>query len=472
MSMSVDGLVSGMDTTSLVAQLLRAEGAPQAALRSRLSATQLAASAYRTVNTTFATLRSAADALTTASLTAGRKATTNNPSVTASATAAAVPGTSVTFSVTALSATHTIVSNSEWASTSADVRTDASGNPQEPAWPIEIRNASGAIVGSPIDLPAGATLADAVTAINAANAGVKAAAIKVGDNRYRLQVTSTTSGAAGAFLVKSATETETSAGSGFLVTKSAQDATLDLGGGLIASSANNTFTDLMPGVSVTVSKADGTTPVTLTVDHDTDGAAAKMQALVDGVNGALDAVRTYTNSSPGSTAALKGEFALTSLGSQLLSAVSSTVGPGGSPAQVGLQLTRDGKVTFDKAKFLTALKDTPDLAQRVVGGQVAGPGPNKTAGDSDDVVAAPGIAQRLLDVAKAASDSTIGSITALANGQDTLAKDIQNRIAAWDLRLVRRKEALTRQFTAMETALSGLRNQSTWLAGQINGLPR
>ena len=32
---------------------------------------------------------------------------------------------------------------------------------------------------------------------------------------------------------------------------------------------------------------------------------------------------------------------------------------------------------------------------------------------------------------------------------------------AWDLRLAKRKETLTRQFTAMETALSSLKNQST-----------
>ena len=470
MSMSVDGLVSGMDTTALITQLIQAEAAPQAALKNRLSATQLAASAYRTVNTTFATVRAAAEALTTANLADGRKATATNSSVTASATSAAAPGSSVTFSVTALTSTQTVVSNSEWTSTTADVRTDGAGNPQEPGWPIEIRNASGAVVGT-VDVAAGATLADAIKAINAADLGVKASAIKVGTDRYRLQLTSETSGAAGAFLVKSATETETTAGNAFLTTSAAQDATIDLGGGLTASSATNTFSDLMPGVSVTVSKADPSTRVTVTADHDTDGVAAKMQALVDGVNGALDAVRTYTNSSPGSRAALKGEFALTSLASQLLTAASSAVGADGSPVNVGIQLTKDGKVTFDKAKFVAALKDTPELAQRMVGGQVAGPGPNGTVGDADDLVAVTGIAQRLLDVSKAASDSTTGSITSLANGQDSLAKDITDRIAAWDLRLVRRKEALSRQFTAMETALSALRNQSTWLAGQINGLP-
>jgi flagellar hook-associated protein 2 len=134
-----------------------------------------------------------------------------------------------------------------------------------------------------------------------------------------------------------------------------------------------------------------------------------------------------------------------------------------SPAVLGLQLTKDGKVTFDKAKFTAALKDTPDLVQNMVGGIAAA--------DAPGGVAIPGIAERLLTVAKNASDSATGSLTALANGQDSLIKTYEDRIDAWDLRLAKRKEMLTRQFTAMETALSSLRNQSTWLAGQINSLP-
>ena len=71
---------------------------------------------------------------------------------------------------------------------------------------------------------------------------------------------------------------------------------------------------------------------------------------------------------------------------------------------------------------------------------------------------------------RTASDSANGSLVKLAEGQDSLVKDITDRIAAWDLRLAKRKETLTRQFSAMETALSSLKNQSTWLAGQLNSL--
>jgi flagellar hook-associated protein 2 len=199
--------------------------------------------------------------------------------------------------------------------------------------------------------------------------------------------------------------------------------------------------------------------------------AAKVSALVDAVNATLTQVKSYTSNATGSTAALKGDYSVTSLAGKLLDAVSSAVGSDGSPARVGLQLSKDGKVTFDKAKFITALKDTPDLAVRMVSGTPASNGADGVAGGTDDVAATTGIAARLLAVSKSASDSTNGSLIALANGQDTLVKDITDRIAAWDLRLAKRKETLTRQFTAMETALSSLKNQSTWLAGQINSLP-
>jgi flagellar hook-associated protein 2 len=211
--------------------------------------------------------------------------------------------------------------------------------------------------------------------------------------------------------------------------------------------------------------------VTVSVVSDPDSVATKVSALVDAVNAALTTTKSYTSNAPGSTAALKGDYSVTSLAGRLLDAVSRAVGDDGSPAKLGIELTRDGKVTFDKAKFLTALKADQTVAQRMIAGAPADNGPNGVVGGGDDVAAVTGLAGRLLSVAKAASDTTTGTLVAMANGQDSQAKDIQTRIEAWDLRLAKRKETLTRQFTAMETALSSLRNQSTWLAGQINSLP-
>ena len=470
MSMSVDGLVSGMDTTNLIAQLLQAEAAPQTQLKVKLAAAQTEASGYRTVNNAFAAVRAAAEALSANNLSAARKVSSSVATVTASAGTTAIDGSALTFTVTGLASRQTVISNTQWGSLTGDARTDKDGDPAEPAWPLEIRKADGTT--KTVTIAADATLADAVKAINDAKAGVQASAVKVADGTYRLQVTGSATGTANAFELKSATETDAdgNVGSAFTRTSTAANAVIDLGAGITAESSTNTFADLLGGVSVTVSKLESD-PVTVAVSQDAEGVATKMQALVDSVNTAMNTVRTYTSNAPGSTATLKGDFNLTSLNGLLQQAVYAAVGDE-SPSLVGLQLTKDGKnIAFDKGKFTTALKETPELAQRIVAGRAAGPGVDGISGNNDDVTALTGVAARLLQVAKNASDSTTGSIVALAKGKDTIAADIKNRIEAWDTRLARRKETLTRQFTAMETALSSLRNQSTWLAGQINSLP-
>jgi flagellar hook-associated protein 2 len=457
------GLISGMDTGTLISQLVAAEAAPQTALKARLSSTQLAASAYRTINTTFLAVTAAAEALSSSTLTDGRKATSSATNATATASSTAVAGSSTTFTVTALASRQTLTSSTEWTSATADVRT------VEPAWPIEILK-GGVSVGT-IDVPAGATLTEAAAAINAKGLGLKASVLQLDSDSFRLQLTSEASGSAGALVVKSATEDAVTAGSKFLVSTPAQDATLSFGGTVKATSSTNTFAELMTGVSVTVT-AVGTTPVTVAVESDSDAVATKMSTLFDAINAAVNTVKDKTANGKDSKAALRGDASMTMLAGRLLDAVAEAVGVGGTPAKIGVELTRDGLVKFDKAKFVAALKTDPALAQQIlVSGAAAGPGINGISGDGDDTTAVKGMAARIVDVTKAASDATTGSIVALAKGKDSLVADMQSRIDAWDLRLAKRKEMLTRQFTAMETALSSLRNQSTWLAGQISSLP-
>ncbi len=452
MSMSVDGLVSGMNTTSIISGLMQTEAAPQTALKSRLSTTKTAASAYRTVNTTYAAVRTAAEALQKVEIWGSAKATTNSTSVTATASGTNPPPGSLTFTVQSLASAHGLVNqNATWTSTTASYGASS----------IEVFDKTGVSKGA-ITIGGTGTLADAAAAINAdTTMGLTAAVVQVRAGTsplYALQINSKTTGAATEF---------TLGGAGtFGITSQATDAELKIGtpgaaGAYSVYSSTNTFDSVMPGATMTASKADPATPVTVTIAKDPDAIATKMQALVDAVNSALQTTRDYTSSATGSTAALKGDYALTSLVSRVLTGVAGAVGKDGSPAKIGLETNRDGSIKFTKSTFVDALKTDPAMVQRMVDGSPA----------AGTTAAVPGIADRLFDIAKAASDSTTGSIVALANGQDSVAKDLQTRIEAWDLRLAKRKETLTRQFTAMETALSSLKNQSNWLAGQISSLP-
>ncbi len=53
-----------------------------------------------------------------------------------------------------------------------------------------------------------------------------------------------------------------------------------------------------------------------------------------------------------------------------------------------------------------------------------------------------------------ATDTATGSLTVAQQRRVDDVKDLQSQIDAWDIRLAARRATLTRQFTAMETALA------------------
>ena len=461
------GLASGIDYATMITQLMQIEAQPQTLLKNQLADTKTDAAAYRKINTALAGLSSAAQALTGDGMTSARKATSSSTTATATAGTTAVPGNSLSFSVSQLATAQVSLSAGTWTSATGDVRSataDPAGSPL-PTWPLAVMKGT-TKVGT-IDLPATASLNDAAAAINKSGYGLSATVVRLDGQNYKLQVTSTATGAANAFTLRGDQETDATAGSGFIDTAKAQDAKLQLADGVSATSSSNTFTDLLPGVSVTVSATD--TPITISVANDTSSVAAKVKAMMDAANTALTTISDLTDSSEGSTAALKGNWTLTNLSSQILSQVSNAVG-GSSPIKAGISLNRDGTIKFDSAVFASALAADPALAQKIVGGSTTA-GKDNVNYTPDDIVQVDGLAARMSVLAERASDSTSGMITSLANSQDTRAKDIQAQVDAWDLRLASRKATLTAQFNAMETALGKLQNQSTWLTSQINSLP-
>ena len=58
----------------------------------------------------------------------------------------------------------------------------------------------------------------------------------------------------------------------------------------------------------------------------------------------------------------------------------------------------------------------------------------------------------------------------MENGEQRV-RDIDDQIAAWDVRLDKREANYRRTFTSLETALSELQQQSNWLSSQIANLP-
>jgi flagellar hook-associated protein 2 len=116
-------------------------------------------------------------------------------------------------------------------------------------------------------------------------------------------------------------------------------------------------------------------------------------------------------------------------------------------------VNRSGRLDFDEAAFKAAYAADPTGTAEMF------------------TTAADGFAARVAEVAKGASDSSDGTLSAAITGRQSGIDRMEDSIDEWDRRLTLRRTALERQFTALETALSQMSSQSNWLAGQLASLP-
>lgn len=462
MAGSVDGMVSGLDTSTIISQLMSLERSGQDRLKTRQAATESSITALRALNTRFLSITTAAKGL---SATTGWNAATATTTDATRASATSKPGAlagDLSFTVTQLA------SSEVWKTSGTVASPDAQVAAAGASFTISKDGATKSIsVGD-------GKLGSVVTAINAADAGVTASAVQVAPGSFTLQLTSSTSG-----------ETALSVGSDpFTATlgplarlTAGRNATLQVGvaadgtGGYQVTRKTNTVDDLLKGTTISLLRQDPTTPVSVKVASDSGKIADGVAAMVDAVNSALNEI-TRTGSYDANTkkgGVLYGDGSVRSLKAQLVSAV--TGGSGTSPAVAGVSVQRDGSVAFDRAKFLTALAADPDGVQARLG---AGTPEQVTGGVT--TAAVPGLAARLTAVAEAASRGQgatggTGILTAAVANRERSISSLRTDISRWDTRLKLREERLVAQFARLETVLGSAQQQGQWLAGQIAGLP-
>jgi flagellar hook-associated protein 2 len=434
---SVSGLVSGLDTASLINQLMQVEAQTQTRIKSQLTTAQTNLKSLQDLNSKLAALTTSAGDLAKATAWNPVSVTSSTDLVSATAGSAAVVGPlQVTVGHTARA--HRLV----YADTVALTDTVTTGSTSVRLDRLD---------GTTVDLDTGdGTLQGLVSALNATGTGVKASTVRLDDGSYRLQVTSTATGAASDFTLKNLDGSDLLGGA---TVTSGRDAELTIGSDTVHS-ATNTFTDVANGLTITLkpSVADGTV-VDLDVQQDAAAMTKQVKAVVDAINDALSRIDGLTayNSVTKTSGPLAGDSAVRNLRSALLDTVYPT--DGSTLAGVGIQLDRYGKLTFDESAFQSAYAaDGGAVAAKFVSGTPQG------------------FAARVQAVAKGASDSVDGTMTTSINGRSSEIKQMQDSISDWDTRLSLRQESLQRQFSALETALSQMNSQSSWLSGQLNSL--
>ena len=446
MAMGIDGLISGLNTTDLINQLMQVEAAPQTALKTKQSETNKLITALQALNSKVASLKDAAAKAADAESWTTYTATSSSDSVTVSADASALPST-LSFTVDSLASRQVSLT---------DPFTDLT-DLVPPGSPLTITRDDGTTTEI---TPDGDGVTDLVKAINAADAGVKAVVVNVG-GQQRLQLTGTETGATHGFQVSVGSVADGTATPLALTdTSTAQDAVVTLwpgsGAAQQVTSASNTFSDVLDGVTFTVSKVTSD-PVELTVDVDTAAVAKLGTDLIDNLNLVLSEIGSQTASTTSTGddgrevvtgGVLSGDFAVRMLQQDLMAAGSLPV-DGRSPADIGISLGKDGSFSIDQDAFAEAYAADPQKVQAMLST----------------------IAQRVADVADAASNKDTGTLTTKITSAQDQVKDLGQQISDWDDRLALRREGLQAVYAQLEVALSNMQSQQSWLSGQLASLP-
>lgn len=304
-----------------------------------------------------------------------------------------------------------------------------------------------------LGLAAGSTLAQVVGAVNGSTtaSGVRATAVLAAQDVHRLQLTSTTTGAASDVTVSAGAFDPAGLGSVVELNRGT-DTVLRVGtgpGAFDVRSATTSVTGLLPGVTIAAAKADPTTSVTVAVTRDDAAIADRMAALVKAANDALSFVSTRSSYNPDTKAS--GPLLGNSMTQMLVRRITDTVvgTTSAQPASAGIEVGRDGQVSFDRAEFLAAYAKDP----AAVNGTLTT------------------MATRIAEVARQASDPVDGFVTAQVTAEQSRLRGYTQQLASFEARMTLREAALRRQYSALENTLGALRSQSQWLTSQLAALP-
>lgn len=454
MAIQIGGLASGMDTDSVIAQLMQLEAQPGTRWAQQKKVSEARESALRDILSRVKNLQTEARNLRSVTTWADTQTVESSDKDLISATrvAGAAPGIS-TISVSR------VASGDQWS---------YAYNPPAADGTFTITNTATG-VGQTVNVTAGMTLDALVATVN----GAPDSQVYAVNVNNRLVLSSRETGVASAF-----TTTTTGGLSGAQQLRDAQDARYSIDGGPNKTSASNVVKDGIAGLELTIKGlVPGGSPVTLNVSAPgTDQTAIKdkIKKFVEQYNSTIDLIRSKLTEErvkePKTDAdrakgVLSNDSMLNGLLQRLRSSIGTTFATGdtnldqlgelgiSTGAATGAAASADalaGKLVIDDAKLTAALSASPMTVRKLLGG----------------VTGTEGIGSRLETMLDAVVRDD-GDFDGRIKSADREQKRFDDQIAALDKRIEARAKLLRAQFSAMEAAISRSQSQQSWMAGQL-----
>jgi len=458
MGISVGGLISGMDTDTIISQLQALQKKPILQLQQKQTDYQVKISAYSTLQGSLKTLKNAAKNLDSLSDITSYSATSSNTStVTAMAENSTVSGNH-SITVNKLASAHKL--------TSKEGFTGAVGKGT-----IHLSMGS---TTTDIEVGQTSTISDVADAINAEDMGIYATVINDGTKSY-LTLTGKETGVANAInLTVSEDGTDPTngladvtdmTGLSRLVYDSATNTTnldqiqaaensdITVDGVKNITRSTNTIDDVINGVTLNLKSASGS--ATISVERSDDLFTTRMNAFLDAYNGLMDSLNNFQSydSETKETGMLFGDSTTRRIQSDVRNLFSNSVSGLSAGlnrlADFGVSTDEDGKAVLDTTAFKAKLKDNfEDVAKFFT-------------------QTSTGFAVRMTNSVEKMLDSSSGVLAVRTKGIQGSIDDMDDQISRLTVRLTTSETRLRAQFSALEAILGKYQSLSDSVTANI-----
>jgi flagellar hook-associated protein 2 len=446
--LSFSGLASGLDTGSIVEELVKIRRRPLDLEIANRAATQETRDAFGVLETKLLALRTALRDLRTADDVRTKIASSSDTAVlTATAGRGAATGTT-TVTVTQLAT----VSRATAATGLNDLTDTVAAGAGTFAFTV-----GGGEIES-VALTPGTTLEDLVDAINALGAGVGASAINVGSPgapSYKLQIVATDSGSTSDLAIVTDGTTL-----GISATAAANAQFTISGFAETIERSGNTVSDVIPGVTLVLRQAG--TPAEVTVTDDEAAVEDKIQAVVDAFNELVAFVEeqsavtrvdeeTTTIGPLAANPTVRGTLAR--LRDALRTSIPEAAGGVTTLSHIGIATGRDGTLAFDTATFQAAFAANPQGVGELLGG-----------------VGSDGGVADLLHDAITELTTTGGLLPNVESNLDAALRRADDAIQTGESAIDAFRADLEAQFAALETTIGTIQSQGDFLLAQLQSV--
>jgi len=314
------------------------------------------------------------------------------------------------------------------------------------------------------------SLSDLKDAINAAaGSSVKASTLQVGTNDYRLVLTSVKTGAdqtisltdsvGGSLDTKLLAYDVATNPTGMQDIQTARDASFKYNG-ITLTRSSNAITDITPGITINLLEENGS--ANLAIVQDTQAISDAMSSFVENYNALTSQLTsmTTTDIAAGKVGIFNGDNTINAITREINQIITSVNSDGLSLPQFGIDLTQEGRMSFNSSTFTSKFNADTTLSEKFFSGMT-------TVSANGNTTTVDGLFTSLNTLAGRYTGFN-GIVDMLATGSSNEIKTLNENKKRSEGLLEARYEAMSARFAQYDALISRLNNQFSSLQQQIS----